>query len=74
MLILHIISLLSEIFRNLILLLNYIGAAGFSVVCDARGSHFHKACRTICDQDQDFRFMIICLDCLIALKKGPVIV
>ena len=37
----------------------------------SRSSHSHKACRTICDRDQDFWLTKIYLDCLILLKKGP---
>ena len=44
-----------------------------SIKLKTRGSHLHKAyrSRTICDHNQDFWFMKICLDHLIALKKGP---
>ena len=36
-----------------------------------RGSHFYKLCRTICNWDQDFWLTKVCLDRLIAFKKGP---
>ena len=60
-LVIYLIAVLGDWLQGpyLYRLYHYRGFVGRQIViiylCGlARGSHFHKACRTICDRDQDF--------------------
>ena len=72
MLILYFIGLLSEIFRNLILLLNHIDMQlAFQLLVMQGVVTFIRPVELFATRIKIFD---LCLDCMIALKKGPVIV